>query len=627
MSITSNLIFTAQFTTLLEPDVAIVWVCCQTVMWWVLYGVDCHAHQLFQHEMEISANRLELAVQREKQRAHKEEMRLNEEKQAAEKKALQKQALLQQQIHEQEIQRREQARVNARLTNQIATLDSFKSVFDHQLKNYFLSIGTTAEICMYRDTLNANDRSDLELIVAASNLGVDVCYDQQVLRDITADCYQLKPSATCIHALLKHICARQVRLLNEADETVIMVDSNLTSHCVNNAVSNAAKYGSKMEKPTCVYEIDPDHKNLQIVIENQRGDHEQHQSLLAACNEEGKILFTAARSTLLPQAANSSGFGSTIIHRCSCLMSGTCFLQVSAESTKFVLQVPIAPAQEQSSAMVPADDEQVPLLPVSNLKFAVVDDHQLVARVCTKQIQALFGCQCLWLPPEGTLAEMMARIENEQPDILFVDNDLGDFGSGAEVLKRLKALTCTFNGLAISYSGDETDYKPSIPKSARGQLLASRVQELWSAFVFSKPLARKRILLVDDKDLHVHLETKLLHKERAVPTRFRDGSELLAAVEQITTQGCPPWDAIILDQTMVTLDGLPTLERLPAAFKKQVPIIMYSTEDGVQDRCVAAGAVQYLEKRPGSHQAIVQVLKTLIGGMEQQPTATAQGHP
>ena len=44
-------------------------------------------------------------------------------------------------------------------------------VFDHQLKNFFLSIATTAELCIFRDMLCAADKADCELIIAAAHQG------------------------------------------------------------------------------------------------------------------------------------------------------------------------------------------------------------------------------------------------------------------------------------------------------------------------------------------------------------------------------------------------------------------------------------------------------------------------
>ena len=514
-------------------------------------------------------------------------------------------------------------------------MDSFKAVFDHQLKNFFLSIGTTAEICLFRDTVSDKDKADVELILAASNLGVDVCYDQQgvinpnpnnlnhlglltdptlhlVLRDITADCYQPKQSPTCVYEMLKNVCASQVRLLNEPEERVVLLDSNVANHIVNNGVSNAAKYGSQEKKATCAFELSS--TELVVIIENEKGDCEQHSSLQSACGQRGRIYFSEDRSTSLPRASKSSGFGSTIIYRCTRLMGGTCYLQVSPTSTKFVLKVPIKCVAPVNPA-TPAEVAQCPLIPVpTTLKFAVIDDHALVARVCTKQIKELFGCECQWLQPEGSLAEMIACVENLQPDILLVDNDLGTFGTGDKVLTRLQQLTCSFNGVAISYSGDQTSYEPCILKSTRGRNLALMVQQIWSSFVYGKKLAGKRVLLVDDKDLHVHLETKMLNKERAVVTRLTDGSELLAALEQHTGKESDgwSWDAVVLDQTMATLDGLPTLERLPERFKTEVPIVLYSTEDSLQERYLAAGATCYVEKRPGSHKTILEVLTRLL---------------
>jgi CheY-like chemotaxis protein len=210
------------------------------------------------------------------------------------------------------------------------------------------------------------------------------------------------------------------------------------------------------------------------------------------------------------------------------------------------------------------------------------------------------------------MGEMVDRLTKASFDILLVDNDLGAFGKGSELLRQLGKLTCPFNGLAISYSGDRIDHGPAIHKSVRGKEFVQRVQQLWSAFICDKKLANKRILLVDDKDMHVYLETKLLNKFRAVTFRFRDGCELVESVDKINPQCNWPWDAVILDQTMEKLDGLPTLHRLPDKFKAAVPIIVYSTEDSLKEQYLAAGAAVYMEKKPGSHKSVVAQLEELL---------------
>ena len=184
---------------------------------------------------------------------------------------------------------------------------------------------------------------------------------------------------------------------------------------------------------------------------------------------------------------------------------------------------------------------------------------------------------------------------------------------------RVKVGPCSFNGLAISYTGSPAHSPdwPTISKGTRGQDFVAQVQQLWSSFLAIKTLRGKRILLVDDKDLHVHLETKLFNKERAVTTRFRDGTELVEAVVKLMSEGVDwPWDAVVLDQTMETLDGLPALQLLPSAFKDQVPITMYSTEDSKLEQYLAAGAVGYMEKKPGSHKRLVARVGELVKSKE-----------
>ena len=63
---------------------------------------------------------------------------------------------------------------------------------------------------------------------------------------------------------------------------------------------------------------------------------------------------------------------------------------------------------------------------------------------------------------------------------------------------------------------------------------------------------------------------------------------------------------------MEILNGLATLRQLPSDFKQKVPITMYSTEDSLRQAYLDAGAVGYIEKRPGSHSAIVTRMKELL---------------
>ena len=75
------------------------------------------------------------------------------------------------------------------------------------------------------------------------NPGADVCYNQQVLRDVTAGKYQQQQTRVDVYNLLLVACGKQVRLMNTPNEHAVLVDGILLSHAVSNGVSNAAKYG------------------------------------------------------------------------------------------------------------------------------------------------------------------------------------------------------------------------------------------------------------------------------------------------------------------------------------------------------------------------------------------------
>ena len=279
---------------------------------------------------------------------------------------------------------------------------------------------------------------------------------------------------------------------------------------------------SKVEKPTCRYEIwQADEEGtvaeLVVIIENKKSNTEAHAQLLAACDSEGRIYFSAERSNL-PRASRSSGYGSTIVCRCVNLMHGECYLEVSPTSTKFIFRVPTCVQSELSSGQpattTEVSDDTVPLSSVSGLRFGIVDDQRVIASTCKSMVRVLMEGSCIWFEPDCTMEELVQRICDHPMDIVLVDQNLGPF-KGSDLIKRLNRMTCEFNGLAISYTGDEDadGYSwPTITKNVRGPAFVDRVQHLWSTFLASKPLAKKEILLVDDKDLHVRLEQALLNK-------------------------------------------------------------------------------------------------------------------
>ena len=73
--------------------------------------------------------------------------------------------------------------------------------------------------------------------------GADVCYDQQVLRDVTAGEYQQRRTRVSVHDLLLVACGKQVCLINTPNTPAVLLDGSLLSHAVSNGVSNAEKYG------------------------------------------------------------------------------------------------------------------------------------------------------------------------------------------------------------------------------------------------------------------------------------------------------------------------------------------------------------------------------------------------
>ena len=132
---------------------------------------------------------------------------------------------------------------------------------------------------------------------------------------------------------------------------------------------------------------------------------------------------------------------------------------------------------------------------------------------------------------------------------------------------------------------------------------------------------RAKILIVDDERVHRFMLRSLFAEWGWDAEEADDGSTAVAAVEQ------GPWDVILMDVRMTTMDGMEALKRIHA-LNPAIPVVIMTAYSSV-DSAVAAikqGAHDYLTK-PLDFDRLRTTLEVAMGHRQQEETAEEPGQP
>jgi signal transduction histidine kinase len=120
----------------------------------------------------------------------------------------------------------------------------------------------------------------------------------------------------------------------------------------------------------------------------------------------------------------------------------------------------------------------------------------------------------------------------------------------------------------------------------------------------------KTVLIVDDDMRNVYSLSNALSAKRLSVITAADGQE---ALEELARH--PALDAVLMDLMMPRMDGLEAIRQLRAQPRYQkLPVIVLTaqTGDGERERCIAAGASDYVHK-PVDISQLISVLRTWLG--------------
>jgi len=118
----------------------------------------------------------------------------------------------------------------------------------------------------------------------------------------------------------------------------------------------------------------------------------------------------------------------------------------------------------------------------------------------------------------------------------------------------------------------------------------------------------KKILLVDDSDLHLSVADNMLKNEYTVTTA-KSGKDAL----DLLVRGLFP-DIILLDILMPNMDGWETYHKIKGiSLLKDVPVVFFTSVDGTENIEYAQniGAADYI-KKPFEKDVLLKKIKDVI---------------
>jgi CheY-like chemotaxis protein/HAMP domain-containing protein len=130
-----------------------------------------------------------------------------------------------------------------------------------------------------------------------------------------------------------------------------------------------------------------------------------------------------------------------------------------------------------------------------------------------------------------------------------------------------------------------------------------------------------RILVVDDDRLNVYALTRLLERHDVVVTSAGSGAEAIAALGS-----SPDVDIVLMDIMMPVMDGYDTIRAIrsiPAYQSLPIVAITAKLEQGERERCMDAGATDYVPK-PVDSTVFLTALQRLL---DLAPATASVGHP
>ena len=324
--------------------------------------------------------------------------------------------------------------------------------------------------------------------------------------------------------------------------------------------------------------------------------------------------FVQLESSLARQY-EGTGLGLSLVRRMAELHGGSVQVESTpGEGSRFTILLPWMPNIVEPNWSSPKSSKLVH-------KALVIEDRELDGGQLTRYLRILGMDATLYQRGQGAV-DLAAR---ESPDMILLDLHLPD-QSGFEVLAELKANPGTRNipvifcsveeqrSQAISLGAAAYLVKPVLLPELRNEIGKVAYQlEQRSMPALAIAGTQRTVLIVDDNELVIETISDFLSTQNFRVVAAHSGMEMLEVVLNLHP------DIILMDVQMPGMDGLEATRRIRShsdSFVARTPIITLTAlaMSGDRERCLAAGANEYMSKPVG----LKQLAKTIRSMLDER---------
>jgi CheY-like chemotaxis protein len=180
--------------------------------------------------------------------------------------------------------------------------------------------------------------------------------------------------------------------------------------------------------------------------------------------------------------------------------------------------------------------------------------------------------------------------------------------TGVDVTRQALQRLRRYSAVVVHKHGEDMQ---ELSEAVQGFLGSVRAPSGARSFSVESPLEGRRVLLVDDDVRNVYALTALLDEVGLIISSAKDGQEAINCYER------EPFDLILMDMAMPTMDGYTATRLLKAEHGCNIPIIALTAHamKGDREKCITAGADDYLAK-PVSREALLELLVRWLATVE-----------
>jgi PAS domain S-box-containing protein len=203
--------------------------------------------------------------------------------------------------------------------------------------------------------------------------------------------------------------------------------------------------------------------------------------------------------------------------------------------------------------------------------------------------------------PDQDGFELLESLDRQRP----LNGTRVVINTGVDVAQQALQWLRRYSAMVVRKRGEDTQ---ELGQAVQGFLGSVRdpVQNLL-AQPLSQSLAGRRVLLVDDDVRNVYAMTAMLDELGIKSSAAKDGLE---AIERYPQE---PFDLILMDMAMPNMDGYTATRLLKQEHHCSIPIIALTAHamKGDRDKCIAAGADDYLAKPVSRDELLGTLLRWL----------------